>query len=331
MVPPSRAATAPRPATEPFALATGAMSLGAVVNAAREAETLGYETVLVGENRLEADAFVSAAAVLQATGRVRCGPGIANAYDRHPAALARGAATLDRLAPGRALLGLGRSERPWVVEGLQMPWEPSPLADAVAICRTALAGVAVDHQGRRWSAHVDAPPERAAARHPVPVLLAAVGRRALHTAGALADGVLLNYGGPPEYVAWAVAQVAEGAREAGRDPGTVEVLGYLLVARTDLPDAARRVEMVRRTLEEVHGIPDQGSWLSAQVGAPQRWDDGALRRFAVVGTRDECLARIAEYRAAGLRCPVLTPSAMRALHGPDGGSHAEGPAPDPLL
>jgi alkanesulfonate monooxygenase SsuD/methylene tetrahydromethanopterin reductase-like flavin-dependent oxidoreductase (luciferase family) len=32
-----------------------------------------------------------------------------------------------------------------------------------------------------------------------------------------------------------------------------------------------------------------------------------------VGTREECLARIEEYREAGVRCPVLMPSAMRDL------------------
>jgi alkanesulfonate monooxygenase SsuD/methylene tetrahydromethanopterin reductase-like flavin-dependent oxidoreductase (luciferase family) len=51
------------------------------------------------------------------------------------------------------------------------------------------------------------------------------------------------------------------------------------------------------------------------VGAPARWDDEALRRFAVVGTREECERRIAEYREAGVRCVVLMPSGMRALHG----------------
>jgi 5,10-methylenetetrahydromethanopterin reductase len=147
------------------------------------------------------------------------------------------------------------------------------------------------------------------------VLLAAVGPHTLRLAGELADGVLLNYGAPAEYVAWAVAEVAEGARQVGRDPAEVDVLGYLFVVRTDAPDAARRLDAQRRSLAALHADPEQGRWLAAQVGAPARWDDEALRRFAVVGTREECLRRIAEYRKAGLRCVVLMPSAMRALHG----------------
>lgn len=302
--------------TARFALATGGMAVDAVVAAAREAEALGWEAVLVGEARLEADAFVTAAAVLGATPRVRCGPGIANAYDRHPVALARAAATLDRLAPGRALLGVGRSEREWAVDALGLDWAPTPLVDVLRITRGVLRGERVEHAGARWSAHVDPAPGRAAATLVVPVLLAAVGPRTLRLAGAMADGVLLNYGASPEYVRWAVGEVAAGAEAAGRDAGEVDVYAYLLVACLDAPDAARRADAVRRTLEEVHGIPDQGRWLAAQCGgSPAQWDDAAMRRFAVVGTREECRARIEEYREAGVRCPVLMPSAMRVVHG----------------
>jgi 5,10-methylenetetrahydromethanopterin reductase len=281
-----------------FALATGGLSLQAVVEAGREAEGLGYEAVLVGEARLEVDAFVTAAAVLQATTRVRCGPGIANVHDRSPAALARGAATLDRLAPARALLGVGRGD------GAQVPH--ATLEDAVRTCRALLRG--------EPAGGIPAPPERAAAQNPVPLLLAAVGPRTLRLAGAAADGVLLNYGAPPEYVRWAVAQVREGAEQAGRDPDTVDVYAYLFAARSDTPSAPERLAGLSRELAELHAEPGQGRWLAAQTGAPSAWDEGALRRFAVVGSREECLARIEEYREAGARCPVLMPSAMRALH-----------------
>src|SRR5581483_3688600 len=247
---------------------------------------------------LEADAFVTAAAALQSTRRIRCGAGIANLHDRSPVALARGAASLDRLAPGRALLGVGRGD------GAHLP--QAAVEEAVRTCRALLRGEPAGGAGPA--------PERARAQHPVPLLLAAVGPRTLELAGAAADGVLLNYGAPPEYVRWAVARVREGAERAGRDPEAVDVFGYLFAARSDVPGAEARLDRLRRELAALHAAPDQGRWLAAQTGAPAAWDDAALRRFAVVGTRDECLRRIDDYRDAGLRCPVLMPSAMRALH-----------------
>ena len=307
----------PRPGTERFGLATGMLPVDAVVSAAQQAESVGYEAVLVGEAPPEADAFVAAAAVLGATARVRCGPGVANAYERHPVVLARAAASLDRLAPGRALLGIGRGERPTVEGRLGMAWEPSPLRDALAITRTLLAGEPADHEGRRWSARLDALPARTASLGGrVPVLLAAVRAPTLRLAGAAADGVLLNYGASPEYVRWALGEVAAGARSAGRSPDDVDVYGLLLVACSDAPDFGMRLDAVRRTLAAVFALPQQAAALSTPTGGPPaEWDDAALRRHAVVGTRADCLARIAEYRGAGVRCPLLMPSAMRALHG----------------
>ena len=299
-----------------FALATGGLSLDAVVAAVRDAELRGYEAALVGEVGLEADAFVTAAAALGATAQIRCGPGVVGVHDRHPVALARAAATLDRLAPGRALLGLGRGDRAHVEDALGLAWQPSQaaLSDAVHITRALLRGETVRHRGERWSAAIGPASARAAALGAVPVLLAAVGPRTLRLAGAAADGVLLNYGAPPEYVPWALGEVRAGAEQAGRDPAGVDVYGYLFAVCTDSADAPRRLDALRRRLAELHADPGQGRWLAAQIGSPHRWDDQALRRFAVVGTRDECLRRIEEYRQAGVRCPVLMPSAMRDLH-----------------
>jgi 5,10-methylenetetrahydromethanopterin reductase len=347
---------------ERFALATGPLPLPRIVAAAREAERLGYEAVMIGEAGTQVDAFVASAAVLQATSRVRCGPGIANVVERHPVTLARGAATLERLAPGRTLLGIGRGDPAWVARLGAPRVSAAALEAAARTCRDLLARSALAHGvGRGGKADVQeqdrpgvrrqldtvaertqeatvaerSPKETVAdaasnagagdgdgieAAHapgrPVPLLLAAVGPRTLRLAGALADGVLLNYGAPVEYVRWALAEVAAGARAADRNPAEVDVFGFLFMVRTDAPGAAQRVERLRAELAALHAEPGEGRWLAAQVGTPAQWDDDALRRFAVVGTREECLRRIEEYREAGVRCPVLMPSAMRALHRP---------------
>ena len=145
--------------------------------------------------------------------------------------------------------------------------------------------------------------------------MAAVGPRNLRLAGAVADIALLNYCAPPEYVAWAVERVREGAAAAGRQPGAVAIHGYLLLGRTDLPGAEHRLASIRRTVAGLLATPDQGPVLAAPVGGvPGRWDDAALARFAVIGDAQACAARLEEYRQAGLECAVLLPSGMRDLH-----------------
>jgi 5,10-methylenetetrahydromethanopterin reductase len=299
-----------------FALACGSLPPETVIQASIEAEERGYETVWLGESGLEPDAFVLTAAVLAATSRVHAGPGIASAADRHPVALVRGASTLDQLFPGRVVLGIGRgdAEATAAATGLTTREAGPALEDAVRICRPLLRGHRVDHNGHHWSAHVGPPPRRTAASRPIPLAMAAVGPRTLRLAGELADLVLLNYGAPPEYIPWARERIAEGATASGRDPGTVEVHGFLLLARTDLDDGGAALRQVSDTLAGLFSQAAQSAALAAPAGGlPERWDEAACRRFAAVGTLDECLARIEEYRRAGLQCVILLPSGMRAL------------------
>ena len=300
-----------------FALGCGLMPLDAAVRAAAEAEAAGYEAVWVGENGLDLDAFVTAAAVLARTSRIRVGPGVASALERHPMTLARAAAALDRLGGGRAQLGIGRGDPAQAAAqlGVDPAGAGAALADAARICAALLRGGRSDHDGRRWSAHLGPFPARTAPLGHVPLAVAAVGPRGLRLAGEVADIALLNYCAPPEYVAWAVEQVRQGEREAGRTAGSVAIHGYVLLARTDLPGAEPRVEVVRRTVAATLTLPDQGEALAAPAGGvPSSWDGAALARFAVVGDARACARRLAEYHQAGLECAVLLPAGMRDLH-----------------
>lgn len=298
------------------AVITERSGLGALVATVREAEDLGLEAAFIGEGAGEPDAMVRSAAALLATRRIRVGPGVVNAQERHPATLARGAAGLDRLAPGRALLGIGRGDPVHLEQTLGLPASlaGAALEDSLRILAPLLRGEGVAHRGRRWSASLEAPRGDAAAERAVPLVCAAVGERTLRLAGELAGAVMLNYGAPPEYVRWAVARVREGAERAGRDPGSVDILGIVLVARTDLPGGGEALARVQATLEFVLGIPDQAAALTAQVGGPPARVDGqAAGRLAAVGSLDQVRTRLEVYREAGLSCVVLLPSGMRAL------------------
>lgn len=301
-----------------FALIADVPRLQATVEAAREAEALGFEAVLVGESTWQADAFVRSAAVLQATQHIRCGPGVVNVHERHPVALARAAAGLDRLAPGRAQLGVGRGDPEAIERALGIPamLAGAALEDTLRICGALLRGERVSWRGRRWSAELPPLSGDSVPGERVPLLCAAVGERTLRLAGALADGVVLNYAAPPEYVAWAVGRIAEGADDAGRDPADVDVLGIVLAARTDTAAGTRARSVALETLRFVLGIPDQGRALAAPSGGvPAEIDDDALRRFGALGDKDEVDARLEAYRRAGLRSIVLLPSGMRSLFG----------------
>ena len=77
------------------------------IEVARYAEQAGADSIWVNEGRLAADAIVPMAVYASATERVRIGSAVIPLWTRNPALIAQTFATLDALAPGRIVLGLG--------------------------------------------------------------------------------------------------------------------------------------------------------------------------------------------------------------------------------
>src|SRR5687767_14006270 len=81
-----------------------------VVECARLAESLGYESVGMAEGHA-GDQFAILGACAQATERVRLGTSISSVFARTAPTTAMAAATVDHLSGGRFVLGLGTSHR----------------------------------------------------------------------------------------------------------------------------------------------------------------------------------------------------------------------------
>jgi 5,10-methylenetetrahydromethanopterin reductase len=85
------------------------------------AESKGFEAVWQAESRLVREATVPMAAFASVTNTIKVGSGVVDCWSRNPARLAATFSTLDDLAPGRVILGIGA----W--------WDP--LAQKVGISR----------------------------------------------------------------------------------------------------------------------------------------------------------------------------------------------------
>src|SRR5262245_25205995 len=96
-------------------------SIREAIEYVRYAESRGFEAVWQAESRLVRDAVVPMAAFAASTDRIKIGSGVINNWTRNAALVATTFSTLDDLAPGRILCGLGV----W--------WEP--LASKVGVAR----------------------------------------------------------------------------------------------------------------------------------------------------------------------------------------------------
>ncbi len=281
--------------------------IGELVATARRAEELGYSEIWVADEKFYRDPFVTLTAIGQATAQVRLGTGVTEPYARHPALIAMALATLEELCPGRVVVGLGAGGPGFEPMGVVRRRPARALAEAVAILRGLLAGQSVRVAGEVVS--FDGPGLNFRPR-PLPIYLAARGRRVLETAGAVADGVILAPFASPEAIAYATEVVRRGARNAGRD--TPRVIARVDVAIEDDPASARRAARYYVALPLWVSFPDWGyaEALGIEIQAPLRdllsrrdyrdiataaamVPEAAVDHFAIAGTEDEVAARLA--------------------------------------
>jgi 5,10-methylenetetrahydromethanopterin reductase len=214
----------------------------ATLSFARRIDEGGIDSLWVTEDPDGWDAFALLGAISQHTSRIRLGTGVTNPYLRHPDLIAASIATLDRLAPGRAFLGLGRGQPEWYERGLGMDvGRPlNRLEETFDLLRQWESGGVASIDGEfhvnKW-ARVIRP-----AGHP-PIYLAAAGPNALDLAGRAADGVFFNMLATPDYLAHAIQRVRSAATAVGRDPGAMAFVanpGVLVINQPEKALAGRK-------------------------------------------------------------------------------------------
>ena len=207
---------------------------------AARAEALGYDDLWLADERFFRDVYACLAACALATRRIRLATGVTDPYSRHPALTAMAIATLDELADGRAVLGLGAGVSGFRELGVDARRSAVALREAVELIRRLLAGETVTVKGEVVAFHegrLDFAPPRPA----VPIYVASQRAAGCRVAGRVADGAIMQGCGAEPLVSFFRDAVAEGARRAGRDPATVELVARLNVCVADDRRAARDV------------------------------------------------------------------------------------------
>lgn len=220
------------------------------VGLAQEAERLGFDFVSAADHprggEPSYETTVMLAWIAARTSRIKVASRVLGVPFRHPAMVAKLAASLDQLSGGRFILGLGAGysdEEITAVGGpaLSPAGKIEGLAEAIEIIRGAWTRSGYTQEGRYHRVR-DLTMEPKPAR-PVPVWLGTFGPRALAVTGRLADGWIPSLGYLPVEEFPAMRRRIDAAAEAaGRRPD--DIRGVLnLSVRID-PDAQPRPDVV---------------------------------------------------------------------------------------
>jgi probable F420-dependent oxidoreductase len=177
----------------------GAESRKEWVEQARKAEELGYSTFLVPDHYVNDFAPIAALSVAaEATSTLRVGSYVFDNDFRHPAMLAKEAATLDLLSDGRVEVGIGAGWHGGDYEQTGTPFDPpgvrvSRLEEAVQIIKRLFSeDEPVSYSGKFYTLNgLLGSPRPVQKPHP-PIMMAGGSKRVLSIAGREADIVGLH-------------------------------------------------------------------------------------------------------------------------------------------
>ena len=212
-----------------------------VLAVAHRAETLGYDGIWMADHFMPStpplgapvlECFSVLAALAVTVPRLRLGSLVAGNTYRHPALLAKQAATIDQLSGGRLVLGIGagwqeNEHLAYGIDFFDVAGRLGRLEEACALIRLLLDEPRADFAGRYYQL-AGAPLEPKARQAHLPLLVGGGGERV--TLGIVARHAdEWNTWGRPEVLAAKSAVLERHCAEAGRDPAGIARSAQVLV------------------------------------------------------------------------------------------------------
>ena len=296
---------------------------------ARYAEKHGFGAVWQADSRLVREASVPMAAFAATTESIKIGSGVVDVWTRNPARLASMFATLDDLAPGRILCGLGAWWDPLAAKvGVSRRKPLNAMREVVQVVRSLLANETVTFQGDFVSldgVELDYVYQERKPKN-VPIYIGATGLKMMELTGEIADGVVLNYLVSPDYNARAMDALEKGAAKVGRSIDDLDRPQLVVCSLHD--DRQIALDMARNMVTqylgqqphimEASGVPAS---LLEEVGQVLSWPatheqvaeaaklvpDDIVQMLTASGTPAEVRSAVDSYVANGCTSPVLYP------------------------
>jgi 5,10-methylenetetrahydromethanopterin reductase len=182
------------------------------------AEDLGFASAWFYDSQmLYSDVYATMTLVAEHTKRIKIGTGIVVPSNRIAPVTAHSIATINEMAPGRTMLGIGTGFTGRFMMGLP-PVRLGDLREHVRICRALLSGEEVlyrEGKRERWIRFMHPDRSYINIKESIPIVIAAQGPKALEVAGEIGDGWMAP-ASRVEAFKQNLATVKSAAQRAGR-------------------------------------------------------------------------------------------------------------------
>jgi alkanesulfonate monooxygenase SsuD/methylene tetrahydromethanopterin reductase-like flavin-dependent oxidoreductase (luciferase family) len=306
------------------------------------AEQMGFTNAwFVDTQMLASDVYACMALAAEHTQKITLGTAVAIAGTRIAPVIAHSIATINQLAPGRVILGLGTGHTAWRAMGMP-PAKLETFRHTIEVCRGLLRGEEVEYheRGRRSRIHFfDLEHDYINVRDPVPIYIAASHSKATALAGELGDGLITISILDPAMLGRTLASVATGkAWRAGFPVVTIGVScvlqpGEAINSPRVLARVGPRIAVALHYAYEVYKHGQQPPAHLQEFLTPaycayleKRWTEihathsrflhpgedefitpKAIQLLSLTGAREEIIGRIKQLEAAGLTQFVISP------------------------
>lgn len=272
---------------------------------AQLADDLGYDRFWVGDSHMIwREPYVLLGAMAATTQRIAIGPGVTHPLVRHLTVTASAMTTLNELAPGRALLGIGVGATGPENIGLTRV-SIDEFGVMLRQMKKLLAGESVEANGRQVRCLF-------AGGAKVPIFLGTRAPKVMQHAALLGDGII--YTGEVSTLAETIAWLKQCCAEVGRSPDEVKLTYRIPCCISEDSKAAReevKGKIARTAMTHFGRLHRMGKLADeADRQAVQRlWQhydtyrhmesahshlvrDEWVERFAIAGTAEEVLGQV---------------------------------------
>lgn len=323
---------------------SGVASPRGILRVARGVEAGGWDgLVVVDSQNLSGDPYVALAMAATVTDRIGLGPGVTNSVTRNAAATATAIASVQRVAEGRAVLGIGRGDSALAhlgraparvaqferylrhlqayLNGESVPFDEIvdiPVEVAPPMSELQLADAPADSR-IGWIAGTDK----------VPVEVAASGPKVIEVGARHADRLMFTLGADTERLAWGIAHARQARLDAGLDPDGIAFGAYINAASHDDIDTARdlvrgglttfaRFSVMhgktsgplnddnREVLQDLRRSYDMRKHTQGDSRQAGVLTPDFIDRFAIVGSPALCVERLQGLAALGLDKVIIS-------------------------